>query len=61
MLNGIHERGINKDENIKLKIRKYPCADSIDILDHIKPNLWKMQEQIIIHTGKNDISNNTDY
>ena len=24
MLNGIHERGMNKDENIKAKIRKYP-------------------------------------
>ena len=61
MLNGIHERGMNKDENIKVKIWKYPGADSTDILDHIKPSLWKMQEQIIIHAGTNDISNNTNY
>ena len=50
MLNGIHERGMNKDENIKVKIRKYPGASSIDILDHI-----------IIHAGTNDISNNANY
>ena len=57
MLNGIHERGTNKDENIKAKIRKYPGASSIDILDHIKPSLRKAPEQIIIHAGTNDISN----
>ena len=61
MLNGIHNRGMNKDENIKVKIRKYPGASSIDILDHIKPSLWKVPEQIIIHAGTNDISNNTSY
>ena len=61
MLNGIHERGMNKDENIKVKIRKYPGASSIDILDHIKPSLQKAPEQIIIHAGTNDISNNTNY
>ena len=60
MLNGIHERGMNKDENIKVKIRKYPGASSIDILDHIKPSLRKAPEQIIIHAGMNDISNNTN-
>ena len=61
MLNGFHERGMNKDENIKLKIRKYPGASSIDILDHIKPSLRKAPEQIIIHAGMSDISNNTNY
>ena len=61
MLNGIHERGMNKDENIKVKIRKYPGASSIDILDHIKPSLWKVPEQIIIHAGTNNISNITNY
>ena len=61
MLNGIHERGMNKDANIKVKIRKYPGASSIDILDHIKPSLRKAPEQIIIHAGTNDISNNTSY
>ena len=44
MLNGIYERGMNKDKNIKVKIRKYPGTSSIDILDHIKPSLWKAPE-----------------
>ena len=61
MLNGIHERGRNKDENIKVKIRKYPGTSSIDILDHIKTSLRKAPEQIIIHAGTNDISNKTNY
>ena len=61
ILNGIHERGMKKDENIKVKIQKYPRTSSIDILDHIKPSLRKAPEQIIIHAGTNDISNNTNY
>ena len=61
MLNGIHERGMNKNENIKVKIRKYPGASSINILDHFKPSSRKAPEQIIIHAGTNDISNNTNY
>ena len=61
MLNGIHARGINKDENIKVKIQKYPGASSVDILDHIKPSLQKALEQIIIHFGTNDICNNSNY
>ena len=61
MLNGIHESGMNKDENIKVKIRNYPGACSIDILDYIKLILRKAPEQIIIHAGTNDISNSTNY
>ena len=61
MLNSVHERGMNKVENIKVKIRKYPGVSSIGILDHIKPSLQKAPEQIIIHPGTNDISNNTNY
>ena len=47
---------MNKDENIKVKIWKYPGASSIDILDHIKLSLRKAPEQIIIHASMNDIS-----
>ena len=50
---------MNKGENIKMKIRKYPSASSTDILDHIKTSLQKAPEQIMIHTGTDDISNNT--
>ena len=61
VLNRIHERGMNKDENIEVKFRKYPGASSVDILDHIKPSLRKAPEQIIIHAGMNAISNNINY
>ena len=61
MLNGIHERSMNKDENIRVRIWKYSGASSVDILDHIKSNLQKALEQIIIHAGTNDISSNTNY
>ena len=59
MLNRIHERGMSKDENIKVKIWKYPSASQL--IDHIKLSLGKAPEQIIINAGTNDISNNTNY
>ena len=59
MPNCIHERGMNKDENMKVKVQKYPGASSI--LNHVRPSLWKAPEEIIIHAGTNDISNNTNY
>ena len=61
MPNGIYERDMNKDENIKVKIWKYPGTCSIDTLDHIKPSLRKAPKQIIIHASTNNISNNTNY
>ena len=51
---------MNKDESIKVKIRKYPATSSIDILDNIKLSLRKAPEQIIIH-NTNDISDDTNY
>ena len=50
---------MSKDENIKVKIWKYPGASSINILDHTKPSLQKAPKQIMIHVGTNDISSNT--
>ena len=50
-----------EDENIKVKIQKYPDASSIDILDHIKSSLWKAPEQIIMCAGTNDTSNDPNY
>ena len=41
MLNGIQERGINKDQNTKTKLFKYPGIFSINTLDIIKPNFKK--------------------
>ena len=52
MLNGIQEKGLNKNADINIKIRKYPGASSTNILDHIKPSLRKEPDQIVIHAGQ---------
>ena len=61
MVNGIQEKGMNKDSNMIIKIRKYPGASSTDILDHIKPNLRKDPDQILIHAGTNDLTSDQNY
>ena len=61
MLNGIQEKGLNKNADINIKIRKYPGASSTDILDHIRPSLRKEPDQIIIHAGTNDLTNDHNY
>ena len=57
VLNGVKEKGLNKKADINIKIRKYPCASSTDILDHIRPSLRKEPDQIINHAGTNDLTN----
>ena len=52
MLNGVQEKGLNADINIK--IRKYPGASLTDMLDHIRPSLRKEPDQIIIYAGTNN-------
>ena len=52
MLNGIQEKGLSKNADTNIKIRKYPGASSTNILDHIKPSLRKEPDQIVIHAGQ---------
>ena len=61
MLNGVQEKELNKNADINIKIRKYPGASSTDILDHIRPSLRKEPDQIIIHAGTNDLTNDHNY
>ena len=61
ILNGIEEKRLNKNVNITIKIRKYPGASSTDILDHIKPILRIEPDQILIHAGTNDLTNDHNY
>ena len=61
MLNGIEEKGLNKDVKFNIKVRKYPGASSIDILDHLKPTLRKEPDEIIIYAGTNDLTNGSNY
>ena len=61
MLNGFQEKGLNKNADINVKIRKYPDASSTDMLDHISPRLRKEPDQIVILTGTNDLTNDYNY
>ena len=61
MLNGVQEKGLNKNADINIKIRKYPGASSTDILGHIRPSLRKEPDQIIIHAGIKDLTNDHNY
>ena len=61
MLNGVQEKGLNKNADINIKIRKYPGASTTKILHHIRPSLRKEPDQIIIHAGTNDLTNGHNY
>ena len=61
LFNAIQEKGLNKNADINIKIRKYPSATSTDMLDHIKPILRKEPDQIVIHAGTNDLTNDHSY
>ena len=61
MLNGIQEKELDKNTDINIKIRKYPGVSSTDILNHIKPSLRREPDQILIHSGANDLTNDHNY
>ena len=48
MLNGIQERGINKDQNTKTKLFKYTGIFSINTLDIFKPNFKKKSQMKLL-------------
>ena len=56
MINGFEERGLCKENHIK--VRKHTGASSTDIIDHGKPVLRKKPDTIIIHVGTEDLTNN---
>ena len=61
MLNGGQEKGLNKNADINIKIRKYHGAPSTEILDHIRPSLRKEPDKIIIHAGTNNLTDDHNY
>ena len=56
MVNGVEERGLNKVENLKFKVRRQPSASSLDIIHHIKPSVRKEPDEITIHVETSDVS-----
>ena len=61
MLNGGQEKGLNKNADINIKIRKYHGAPSTEILDHIRPSLREEPDKIIIHAGTNNLTDDHNY
>ena len=61
MLNGVEERGFNKVRNLNNKLRRYHGASSKNIIDHMKPNLRKEPDEIIIHSGTKNMLNIINY
>jgi len=58
MINGLNANGFRKD--LKVKIKPFGGATSVDLIDHIKPTLRKKPSKIILHVGTNDITNRID-
>ena len=54
LLNGIHERGLTKKHNVKVKA--HGGATTRDMIDHIKPVLRRAPDTIILHSGTNDLT-----
>ena len=46
---------------MNIKIRNYPGTSSTDKLDHIESSLRKEPDQILIHAGANDLTNDHNY
>ena len=52
MVNGIQEKGLNKNANINIKIGKYPGLSSTEILDYIKSSLRIKPDRIVMQKQK---------
>ena len=56
LLNNIAEKGLQKNKHQRVKVRCHPGATTIDIIDHIKPEVRKKPDHIIIMAGTNDLT-----
>ena len=58
MLNGANGKGLSKSHNAKVK--NYPDATSVDILDKIDDLLKVKPDCLLVHVGINDLTNNVN-
>ena len=58
LLHGIHECGLTKKHNVKVKA--HGGATTRDMIDHIKPVLRRQPDTIIVHCGTNDLTANVN-
>ena len=59
-LNNIFENGLRTKDR-KVNIKRWQGGQSVDMLDILKPLMRKKPDEIIVHVGCNDITNNINY
>ena len=57
-MNGIDQHGLS-NESFKIRVKNHPGATTEDICDHLKPEIRKKRDVVIIHAGTNDLTNNS--
>ena len=53
MIKHVNDRGISHSHTVK--VRPNPGASTHDLLDYVKPAMWKKPKALVIHTGMNGI------
>lgn len=51
MVNDAEERGLNRVKHLDIKVHRHPRTSSLDIINHIKPNVRKEPSKRIIPAG----------
>ena len=57
-LNYIDQHGLS-NEPFKVRVKKYSGATTEDICDHLKPEIRKKPDVVIINAGTNNLTNNS--
>ena len=47
------------NESFKVRVKNHPGATTEDICDHLKSEIRKKPDVVIIHAGTNDLTNNS--
>ena len=58
ILNCIDQHG-SSNESFKVRAKNHPGATTEDICDHLKPEIRKKPDVVIIYAGTNDLTNNS--
>ena len=57
ILNGIDQHGLS-NESFNVRVKNYPEATTEDMCDHLKSEIRKKPDLVIIQAGANDLTNN---
>ena len=56
ILSGIDERGLS-NKYFKVRVKNHPGATTEDVCDHLKLEIRKKPDVVIIHAGADDLTN----